>query len=198
MIILVDQDQVIAAFEQGWLDQWRALYPERPHVPLEARRSFYISDDYPPQYRDDIDAIRNAPGFFAGLDPLPGAIGTLTTLLELGHEVFITTAPLSEYRNCVLEKYLHIDAHLGREWTKRIVMTKDKTLVHGDVLIDDKPHVTGIRTPDWVHVRYTQPPNATLDVPRLTWDDALDVLAAIEPELPARRAGALTGPVTTG
>ena len=37
-----------------------------------------------------------------------------------------------------------MEEHLGSEFTKRVILTRDKTLVRGDVLIDDKPTIGGI------------------------------------------------------
>ncbi len=79
-----------------------------------------------------------------------------------GHEVFICTAPLSHYESCVLEKYEWTERYLGIEWTKRIILTRDKTLVKGDFLIDDKPEITGIITPVWEHIIYDKPYNRSV------------------------------------
>jgi hypothetical protein len=38
---------------------------------------------------------------------------------------------------------------------KKIILTGDKTVVQGDILIDDKPSVTGINPkPTWDHINY--------------------------------------------
>jgi len=39
----------------------------------------------------------------------------------------------------VLEKYHWVEKYFERDFTKRLVLTKDKTIIHGDFLIDDKP-----------------------------------------------------------
>ena len=49
---------------------------------------------------------------------------------------------------------------LGPEWLQRLVLTSDKTLVRGDLLIDDKPQVSGQeRLPSWEHVVFDAPYN---------------------------------------
>jgi len=40
-------------------------------------------------------------------------------------------------------QFAWVKQHLGAEWMKRIIITCDKTLIHGDLLIDDKHAVTG-------------------------------------------------------
>ena len=50
--------------------------------------------------------------------------------------------------------------HLGDDWVKRLILCHDKTLVHGDVLVDDKPEVTGSNpVPSWEHVLFGAPYN---------------------------------------
>ena len=52
MIILIDQDGPLADFEKGFLDAWRAQFPNEHFVPLHRRRTFYVRDDYPKELRD--------------------------------------------------------------------------------------------------------------------------------------------------
>ena len=69
-----------------------------------------------------------------------------------------------------------IKEHLGQEFAERTIITRDKTLVYGDILIDDKPEVTGIHTPAWTHVVYDQPYNREATANRLTWNNYKEVL----------------------
>lgn len=177
MIILIDQDGVIADFEQGILNKFRNLYPDEPFVPLEQRTTFYVEEDYSKNIRPLIKGIYLSPGFYRNLPPVQGALEALTELQEQ-HDVFICTSPLSEYQNCILEKYEWVDEHLGKEWVKRLRPERDKTLTFGDILIDDRPKVTGhLKTPFWQHVLFDQPYNRGSDKPRLNWNNYKEVLA---------------------
>lgn len=101
----------------------------------------------------------------------------LTEMSEKSKEVFICTNPLSKYENCVLEKYRWVDDHLGKEWIKRIIVTKDKTIIRGDILIDDKPEIKGVETLSWEHIIFTQPYNLSVNSKRrLTWQNWKSVL----------------------
>ena len=162
MRILVDMDDVLAGFDERFLELWREQHPDEPYVPLEERTKFYVADEYSKDLKPLIEAVYHAPGFCLSLPPIPGGKEALEEMKSLGHEVFICTAPLSHYENCVLEKYLWTERHLGRPWTKKIILTKDKTLIRGDILIDDKPDITGVDTPTWEHILYDKPYNRHL------------------------------------
>jgi 5'-nucleotidase len=170
MRVLVDMDSVLADFETGFLALWRATYPDRPFLPLEERRIFYLEDEYPPEDRDRVQAIFRGAGFFRNLPPVPGGAAALAEMEARGLEVFICTTPMIHYQNCVLEKYEWVEAHLGPAWTERLILTRDKTLVRADILIDDRPEIAGVETPTWEHVLYDQPYNRAVNGKRrLTW-----------------------------
>ena len=178
MIILIDQDGVLADFERGFIQAWRQRYPELTLVPYENRKSFYIREDYPPQWRDQAQALYTAPGFIRNLPPVPGAIEAFKELLALGLDLRICTSPLTQFENCVAEKYLWVEKHLGRDATNRLILTKDKTLVRGDLLIDDKPQITGAAKPVWKQILFDAPYNRhEMQSPRLDWSNWRSVLA---------------------
>ena len=180
MLILFDQDGVLADFERGFHDAWNVRMANRyPALPLEQRCSFYVRDDYPDTYRNDVKAIYLAQGFYRDLPVIQGAVEAIMALLELGHDVRICTSPLNQYRYCLPEKYEWVERHLGADFVHRMIVTKDKTVVLGDVLVDDKPAVTGTRMPAWQHVIFDQPYNRQVDGPRMTWANWNTVLPAI-------------------
>lgn len=135
MIVLVDQDGVLADFERAFLDVWRREHPESFYVPLEDRRSFYMRDEYPEELREEMHAVHVAEGFYRELPPIEGAVEALQEMLQEGHEVYICTSPLTSSRYCASEKLEWVHEHLGKAWLKRTVIASDKTLVVGDVLI---------------------------------------------------------------
>jgi len=176
-VVLVDMDGVIADFEGGFLKNWRERHPDKPSIPLEHRTTFYIADQYPQEWRELVRQIMLAPGFYRNLEPIPGSIAALQEMSELGFEVFICSRPLSEYKNCVLEKYEWVEEHLGEDWVKRIILTRDKTIIKADILIDDRPEIRGVAMPSWEHILCDQPYNREeRRKRRLSWKNWRDVI----------------------
>lgn len=176
MHIVFDIDSVLADFEGGFIRAWTRRFPEHPAISQDERRTFSLLDDYPAHQHAMIRAVYHAPGFFRDLEPMPGAIAAVNEILATGHDVRICSAPLLRYEHCVLEKYEWVERHLGAEFVPRLILARDKTWVHGDVLIDDKPDITGSRTPSWRHVVFDQPYNRNVTGPRMNWSNWRDVL----------------------
>ncbi|ETH88912.1 5' nucleotidase, deoxy (Pyrimidine), cytosolic type C protein (NT5C) [Bordetella pertussis STO1-CHOC-0018] len=165
MLILLDQDGVLADFEHAFIDAWRKRHPDIEPVAFEERKSFHIREDYAPELRGLAEAIYTAPGFIRDLPPVPGAVEAFRELLALGMDVRICSSPLMQFENCVAEKYLWVERHLGRDATQRLILTRDKTLVQGDLLIDDRPVITGAARPRWRHIIYDAPVQPRPDRP---------------------------------
>lgn len=171
-IILVDQDGVLANYHKRFLEVWRAEHPEKVWVSLEDSTEHDIDKNYPQEYQGVIEEITLRKGFYGSFEPMSGAKEALEEMLALGHDVRICTAPKRDHTFCVPEKLAWIDKHFGRKWAERTIITRDKTLVHGYILIDDKPEITGVCKPTWKHVLYDQPYNRHLiATPRITWLD---------------------------
>jgi len=175
-IILVDQDDVLADFALAFQKEWIKRYPGRIIVPLEEMLSFYVFENYPEEYKEDIIDIYKSEGFYKNLQPIEGGLDAVKYLAKK-NDVFICTSPMDTSRYCASEKYDWITHHLGKEWTRKLILTKDKTLVYGDILIDDKPSVTGLKIPSWEHIWYTRPWNQHLNSKRrMTWKNYKEIL----------------------
>lgn len=176
MVILVDQDGVLAYFELGFLRNWRMQFPNEPFIPLEQRRTFYPRDQYPKELKEKVESIYFASGFFLNLPPVPGAIEAMKTMVAVGHDVRICTSPLGKFENCVLEKYLWIEKYLGKDFTKGIILSKDKTLIKGRFLIDDKPVIENAENAEWEHVVFEAPYNREVEKKRINWSNYREIL----------------------
>jgi len=76
-------------------------------------------------------------GFFEQLKPFPGAISSVTQLInEDEWDIYILTQPVSKSPTSYMEKANWICKHLP-DLKDKIIMTQNKGLNIGDVLVDD-------------------------------------------------------------
>ena len=177
MLVLVDMDGVLADFEGHLMEEWHRRHPNTFNLPREERTSFYLSRQFPKEHRGKLFEIMYTPQFFASLPPIPGGKEAINDMKELGWEVFLCSSPLLENRTGASEKFAWAEQHLGRDWRGRLILTSDKTLVHGDILIDDRPDIQGAIEPVWEHVVYDHPYNRQVKGKRrLTWENWQAVL----------------------
>jgi 5'-nucleotidase len=178
---LVDQDNVLADFDGEIYRRLQARFPEVPLISFENRTHFFLSEEYAEAHREIIKAIKFEKGFILGLPPIEGGLQALRDMLSLGIDVRICTSPFvhcSGHEHSFFEKYEWVERYLGSEWVERIILTRDKTLVKGELLIDDKPEISGVCISEWEHIVFDQPYNRNIkDRRRLVgWRDWQRVL----------------------
>ncbi|XP_041063354.1 5'(3')-deoxyribonucleotidase, mitochondrial-like isoform X2 [Carcharodon carcharias] len=158
--VLVDMDGVLADFEGGFLQKFRDTYPKDPFIELQDRRGFWVSAQYGELHPDLCEkaiSIWESKNFFIELEPIPGAVEAVKEMANLKDtDVFICTSPIKKYNYCPYEKYAWVEKHFGKEFLELIVLTRDKTLVTGNLLIDDKPDISGVEPyPKWEHILFS-------------------------------------------
>ncbi|MBT2484761.1 MULTISPECIES: 5' nucleotidase, NT5C type [unclassified Microbacterium] len=153
MRILVDMDAVIA----HWGDEFdRCLDLAGDAAANIPRTAFQAQWDLTFGRTDAekvlIEQIMTKPGFYSRLEPIPGAREALKAAVKAGHDVRIVSSPYISNPTCASDKLAWIMRHYGSHWASRLVLTNDKTIVHGDFLIDDKPKISGSMEPTWKHI----------------------------------------------
>lgn len=103
--------------------------------------------------------------------PIGGALEGITQLMRDGHDVAFLSAPWPTNPDSAAAKYRWIAKH-GLP-VNRLILAMDKTLVPGDILIDDRPGLVG----PWRHVCYPQTWNTADPNRGLSWIDGLADLA---------------------
>lgn len=77
-------------------------------------------------------------GFYRNLKPI--GLEQFRMLAEF-HDVYILTAPSVHNPMSYTEKAEWIKEHLGGNWLEKLIISYDKSLLRGDILIDD--NITG-------------------------------------------------------
>ena len=178
-IVLIDMDGVLCQYDEKMLQIAHTRYG-LPLYTSEDIDSFHTEGIFPEEYHKRVDAIGDEEGFFESLEPFPGAIKAFHEIAALPDvRVFICTSPKSYYKNqfSAIEKLAWVSKFLGPKWTDKVIITRDKTLVSGDILIDDKPTVNGAMKPVWTHVHYDRPYNReTKNLRIVSWNRWEEVL----------------------
>ena len=116
--------------------------------------------------RPEFKFPQSEPNFFRDLRPIDNAIDTVNSIRNMDtYKVFILTAPSTRNPHSYTEKRLWIENHFDYDFTKRLIISPDKSLLKGDLLIDDYIHGKGQESfegelihfgseifPDWVSI----------------------------------------------
>lgn len=170
-ILLIDQDGVLADFDQHYHQRIREEFPKLRDPDRIQRSAEKIYDEYGAEWREPLRALVREDGFYLALPTIDGAAEAFAALQAAGWDVRICTSPLRDKPSCVAEKLAWIERELGEPARQRTIVTRDKTLVRGRYLIDDRPSINGLLSPTWEHLRYDSPiPGGP--PPTLRWTDS--------------------------
>jgi 5'-nucleotidase len=159
-IVLLDQDGPLADYHGAVCN----LLAEQGFDPSLYRYSGDTLRDvailYGHQAAEVVERARLSETFYANLRPVEGARSGVNQLLDQGHQVFVCTKPLIRSHFCSGEKVEWL-----RQWfpalAESVLLVPDKTLVQGDILVDDKPRVSGLRQPTWQHIWFRSNQSST-------------------------------------
>ncbi|HAA10664.1 MAG TPA: 5'(3')-deoxyribonucleotidase [Cytophagales bacterium] len=102
----------------------------------EAIQGKGLWEGYPDGYRQSLTGILHRKGFFEDLPVYPNAVPVMRELNEK-YEVFIVSAAM-EFPNSLQDKYNWLGVHFPFLTWHQIALTGSKSLVHGDIMIDDR------------------------------------------------------------
>lgn len=141
-----------------------------------------MEDCVPPSLRNEAKELITSKGFFAELPAMKGALQTIKDMNDEGFNITIVTSLVIHIPNaghCGQEKLEWVRYHLGESFVKKLVFISDKTMIYGDILIDDKPTLQseGVKGfgSSWRQIVFDAPYNRQMEntlYPRLyRWKD---------------------------
>lgn len=176
MIVLVDIDNTIGSWDDAFLARMECCDAKR----VTERGCFRIEDvPWSEPERSQMISVLQDPTLYRDIALYDHAKEALEAMRSSGYDVFLVSSPHEQCRGpCAKYKLEWVTHRLGEYWAKRTILTNDKTMVRGDVLIDDKPTIAGATKPAFRHVVFDQPYNRSVPTFRLrAWQDWQEVLA---------------------
>jgi 5'-nucleotidase len=125
------------------------------------------------------------PGMFLYPQPIRGSIEAMRCLAD-HFNIFLCSSPFSgkhDADHVWTEKVQWVRKYLGERWVDRLILTRDKTVISGEILIDDKSNIQGVNeNPIWKQVLFDQPWNKTKDdLPRLIgWNNPQKIVTDLQ------------------
>lgn len=155
-IVLVDVDGVLADFDGAIANQLRELGMDTPNPAVRDRHN--ILSVYPENYRGVIQDIIHSHNFFNNIELYDDALEGWGKLLSLDYRPVICTSPIPNHQRSIEAKKEWIRdrlvPHFGASVLSLAQITLDKHLVHGDILIDDRPRIKYAEVALWRHVLF--------------------------------------------
>ena len=160
--VLVDLDNTVVNWDREFIKRFsmrNVMSPDEVQKIVENRTSYEIEKNFEQSLQATVLDVVAEPGFYASLEPYEGAVAALKAMANYPKvDVRIVTSPHPTCPGqCSNEKYDFVVKHLGKDWVDRLIIARDKTVVLGDFLIDDKPKITGSNSnPTWKQVHFLQ------------------------------------------
>lgn len=133
MRILVDMDEVLADAVGQFIDWYERDFGVRyKKEQLEGTRLAHV---VPAEHREKVISYPHQPGFFRDMAVMEDSQMVLEELSKR-HEIYIASAAM-EFKHSLYDKYEWLDEHFPFIHWKRRILCGDKSVLRGDVLIDD-------------------------------------------------------------
>lgn len=180
MTILVDMDDVIERLLARLVECTNEKFHRNATVDQVTDWDIIVA--YPGMTKKQVLDFMFEPGFWMTVEPVPGAAEALKHFMDEGHEVYIVTA--SEYE-VINEKMTECLFRLFPflSWD-RVIVTRRKQLIRGDVLIDDGIH--NLEGGDYTKILFTAPYNRDYDAEAngmirvKNWDEIVRIIDGME------------------
>lgn len=136
MTILTDADGVLEDLSQKWVAYLNEKYGTS--VRYDDLSDWDMTKDFPTLTREQVYGTELDEELYARLEPYDGAVEYVKKLIDDGHVVFVVTTTPYQVIKVKFEKVIF--RYFPFLTWKNVIITSDKHLIRGDVLIDDGVH----------------------------------------------------------
>ena len=136
MIVLTDADEVLENLSEVWIGLLNETYGTQ--VKIEDVLDWDMCKAFPTLTREQVYGMEFNEEIYERLRPLDGAAECLQKILAKGHELYVVTDTPYQILKPKMEKVL-LKYFPFLTW-KNFIITSNKKLIAGDVLIDDGLH----------------------------------------------------------
>jgi len=141
MRVFVDMDGVLADFNSRFESYLSKAGVLAKRVVTSWRLTERVADNAHIMNKSAyVNKILSTPGFWSGIEPIAGGVDVLTKWTKNKKlDVYIATSPWISSPTCIEEKINWIRAYAPKFPVSKIIMISNKSLLNGDIIIDDKP-----------------------------------------------------------
>ena len=157
MRILVDMDDTIEMLIEELVKRTNRKYHQ--NVAAEDVKDWSIAPAFDGLTKQQILDTADEPDFWRSVKPVPGAAEALKHFMDEGHEVYIVTATEMRHVKDKMQDLL-FRCFPFLSW-KQVIITGNKQLIRGDVLIDDGIH--NLEGGDYKKILFSAPYNRHYD-----------------------------------
>ena len=181
MKILLDFDEVINTMTHHWVDTLNCVYGTS--VNFDDVSEWDMHKAFPTLTEDEIYNPLHLQTFWNGVEIMPGAKEGIQTLLTQGHEIYIVT---STHPDTIKWKSEWLQRELPEISWSHVIVANNKSLVNGDILVDDGLH--NLYEGNYIKVLFDKPWNRNVDKSKLTdiihrvhnWDEIVKFINHFE------------------
>ncbi len=150
MRLLLDMDGPLADFDQKVWDLCGQMgWPLHLTDLQDPRRKRFLTDNMSPHQSARLRAhINETRGWFRELSVTAGAVDGVAALKAAGIDIWVCTKPLEANPSCRDDKGAWLREHFP-QLENKLIIAPDKSLIHGDVLLDDAPKLSWFSDATW-------------------------------------------------
>jgi 5'-nucleotidase len=149
MRLLLDMDGPLADFDGYFWDTVKELGVESVNADRYTQSRRFATDHITnPAERKFLRWMIERTRWFAELPVTDGAVEGVEALLDAGLDIWVCTKPLDANSHCRDDKAQWLRKHFP-SLSDKLIIAPDKSLIRGDVLLDDAPHLGWLGRAVW-------------------------------------------------